>query len=69
MIIYKLNVLQQLKDAGYSSYKLQKEKILADSTLQKLRKGDTSITIANLNTICTLLQCQPGDILEWTPEE
>ena len=69
MIRYKINVLQALRDAGYSSYRLQKEKLLADSTLQKLRSGQTSITVENLNVICGLLGCQPGDILEWIPEE
>ena len=69
MIRYKINVLQALRDAGYSSYRLQKEKLLADSTLQKLRSGQTSITVENLNVICGLLGCQPGDILEWAPEE
>ena len=69
MIRYKINVLQALRDAGYSSYRLQKEKLLADSTLQKLRSGQTSITVENLNVICGLLGCQPGDILEWNAEE
>ncbi|MCI9056277.1 MAG: helix-turn-helix transcriptional regulator [Oscillospiraceae bacterium] len=69
MIHYKIDILQVLKDNGYSSYRLQKEKILATSTLGKLRQGDTSITVGNLNTICTLLRCQPGDLIEWVPEE
>ena len=69
MIHYKIDILQVLKDNGYSSYRLQQEKILATSTLGKLRQGDTSITVGNLNTICTLLRCQPGDLIEWVPEE
>ena len=69
MIIYKIDILQQLKAAGYSSYRLKKERILADSTLQKLRTGDTRIAVENLNTICTLLRCQPGDVLEWVEEK
>ena len=68
MIHYKIDILQVLKDNGYSSYRLQKEKILATSTLGKLRQGDTSITVGNLNTICTLLRCQPEDLIEWVPE-
>ena len=66
---YKIDVLQALRTAGYSSYRLQKEKLLADSTLQKLRSGQTSITVENLNTICELLHCQPGDILQWSPDK
>lgn len=69
MIRYKIDVLQALKDNGYSSYRLQKEKILATSTLTKLRQEDTTITVGNLNTICALLRCQPGDLIEWVPEK
>lgn len=69
MICFKVNVLQQLKAAGYSSYRLQKERLLADSTIQKLRTGQTTITLENLGTICALLQCQPGDLIEWTQDQ
>ncbi len=67
MIKYKVDIGEQLKKAGYSSYRLRKEKLLAESTLQKFRKGNTSITVDNLDTVCGLLECQPGDLLEWVP--
>lgn len=67
MIRYKINILDALKDAGYNTYRLHKEKLLSDGTVQKLRDGNTSLTIENLNTICDLLECQPGDLLEWYP--
>ena len=67
MIKYKVDIGEQLKKAGYSSYRLRKEKLLAESTLQKFRKGNTSITVDNLDTVCGLLDCQPGDLLEWVP--
>ena len=69
MIRYKKDILQALKDAGYNTYRLQKEKLISGSTTQKLRYGDTSLTVENLNVICDLLQCQPGDLLEWYPAE
>lgn len=59
---YKINVLQALKDAGYSTYKLQKENLLSQSTVQKLRDGQP-ISWKNIETICKLLRCQPSDIL------
>ena len=65
MIKYKVDIGEQLKKAGYSSYRLRKEKLLAESTLQKFRKGNTSITVDNLDTVCGLLDCQPGDLLVW----
>lgn len=69
MIRYKKNVLQALKAAGYNTYRLQKEKLIAAGTTQKLRRGDTNLTIENLDTICSLLHCQPGDLLEWYPAD
>ena len=69
MIRYKLDIMQALKNAGYNSYRLQKEKLLSSTTVQKLRHGDTNLTVENLNTICDMLQCQPGDLLEWYPAD
>lgn len=67
MIRYKINILEALKAAGYTTYRLQKEKLLSASTVQKLRNGDTTLTIENLNAICDMLKCQPGELLEWYP--
>ena len=67
-IKYKIDVLAALKAAGYSTYRLRKEKILAERTLQQFRNGDI-VSNENLSRVCELLRCQPGDILEYVPEE
>ncbi len=64
---YRVDVLAALKDAGYSTYKLRKEKLLGESVLQQIR-GGVPVSWANLGRICELLQCQPGDILEYTAD-
>lgn len=69
MLQYKVNVQQQLKEAGYSTYRLRREKLLPESTVQKLRTGNTTITLESLNVVCNILRCQPGDLLEWIAEE
>ena len=56
--------LAKLKEAGYSTYKLRKDKILGEATIQKLRKGEL-VSWENISTICELLDCQPGDIMEY----
>lgn len=66
-ITYRFDVLQALKQAGYNTTRIRKEKLLAESTLQKLRKGEM-VAISNIETICRLLNCQPGDILEYNGE-
>ena len=65
---YKINVIAALKDAGYSTYKLRKEKLLAESTLQKFRNNEM-VSWENISTVCKLLNCQPGDLTEYVPDE
>lgn len=66
-IKYKTNVLELLKSKGYTTYKLRKEKILGESTLQKMRTS-TLLSWAELNTVCSLLNYQPGDLMEYIPD-
>ena len=68
MLQYKMNVLQELKNAGYSTYRIRAEKILSEGTMQRLRTGSTAITVESLGILCNILRCQPGDILEWAAE-
>jgi putative transcriptional regulator len=63
-ITYKVDILERLKSKGYSTYKIRKDKILSESTVQKLRKGE-GVSWENISTICKLLNCQPGDIMEY----
>lgn len=65
-IIYKFDVLQSLKDHGYNTNRLRKEKLLAEGVIQSLRES-RSISFSNLEKLCTLLHCQPGDIIEYVP--
>ena len=69
MLQYKMNVLQELKNAGYSTYRIRAEKILSEGTMQRLRTGSTAITLESLGILCNILRCQPGDILEWAAED
>lgn len=68
MIKYKINIMDSLKSKGYTSYKLRKDKIFGEATMTKFRKKEY-INFENLNILCTLLDCQPGDILEYVPDD
>ena len=67
MIIYKKGILSELKKNGYNTNRIRKEKLMAERQLQYIR--DNNVTISTLNKICQLLNCQPGDILEYIPDE
>ena len=64
---YKINVLQALKDKGYSTYRIKNDKLLSQSTLQKLREGKP-VSWENIETFCRLLEIQPGELLEYNPD-
>ena len=66
-IKYKIDILSCLKEVGYSTYKLRNDKIFGEATIQKFRNGEL-VSWDNIETICKLLSCQPGDIIEYTPE-
>ena len=65
---YKIDVLDALKEKGYSSYTLRKEKLLSESTIQKLREGE-GVAWDNLDTLCRLLDCDISELLEYQREE
>lgn len=66
MIIYR-DVLEKLKEAGYTTYDILKQKYLSQSTLTAIRQN-TPVSTKTIDVICRLLQCQPGDILIYEEE-
>lgn len=66
-IEYKIDVIAKLKEAGFSTYRIRKEKLLGEATLQKIRNGEP-VSWENISTICMLLDCQPGDIMEYVED-
>ena len=64
MLKYKIDILEALKEKGYTSYKIRQDKLIGEAQLTKIRKGELA-SKETLNTICKLLKCQPGDILEY----
>ena len=56
-------------ERGWSIYRLSVESDLPQSTLINMFNRETQPSIATLEAICKALDCQPGDILEFVPEE
>lgn len=67
-IRYKIDILAALKEKGYSSTRIREEKLIGQSYLQQLRHGEL-VSWKALNTICCLLDCQPGDLMEYIAED
>ena len=58
-------VYNALKEKGYNTNRIRTEKLLSQSTLQKFRNQE-GVSWENIETLCRLLECQPGDLLEYT---
>ena len=65
---YKIDVLAALKEAGFNTSTIRKEKIMGEAMLQKIRSGQM-VSWATLETICDLLNCQPGDLIEYIKKD
>lgn len=65
IVFYKL--LNLMEEKGLSTYKIRKEKIISESTLQKIR-SNKSITTDSIASLCQKLNCQPGDLMEYVPD-
>lgn len=63
MIVYK-DVFGKLADAGYNTTRIRKEKVLPESTMSRIRKGE-GIRLESLETICKLTGCKIDELVEF----
>ena len=57
-----------IKERGKNEYYLRKNGV-SSSVLEKLKKGTGGIDARSIEKICKLLNCQPGDIMEYVEDE
>ena len=65
---YKIDVIAALKEAGYNTNRIRKDKIMGEATIQKITENQLA-SWATIDTICTLLNCDVGDIVEHVKED
>lgn len=58
-----------LKKKGITTYRIRKENLISQAALTKMKKGEGHIDTRTLERLCSLLQCQPNDIMEYVEEE
>ncbi len=57
-----------LKEKGITSYKIRKDNIISQAALTKMKNGEGNIDTRTLERLCAVLECQPGDIMEYVEE-
>lgn len=65
---FKKDVIVALKEKGYNTNRIRIEKLFSQSTLQKFRTNQ-GVDWKNIEMLCKLLECQPGDFMIYIPEE
>lgn len=68
MLIYKFDVIEALKEAGYNSTRILKEGVISQGAMQKLRKGEM-VGSKTLDQLCRVLDMQPGNIIKYIEEK
>ena len=68
-VLYKkdFDILERLKEAGYTTYRLRVEHLLSESSIQAIREG-RMVSIDVIGKLCSLLNCQIEDLIEYVPE-
>ena len=61
---YKVDILAALKEKGYNTTRIRRDKIIGEQMLTKIRNGEMCYW-AVMCKLCELLQCQPGDLVEY----
>ena len=65
---YKIDVLSALKEKGYSTYRLRKDKIFGERVIQQLRDREP-VSWEVLGRLCSLLGCDIGEIITNIPKD
>lgn len=67
MIVYK-DIIKKLKEAGYTATRIREEKLISESTMSRIRRGE-SISTNTIDIVCKLTGCKVEDILEYVSDE
>jgi DNA-binding Xre family transcriptional regulator len=68
MLVYKIDVIETLKESGYNTTRILKENILSQSAMQKIRHGEM-VGAKTLDQLCRLLDMQPGNIIKYVEDQ
>lgn len=68
MFKFKTDIIELLKEKGYNTTKIRREKLIGEKTMQDMKAGIVP-GIKTLDTLCRILDVQPGDIIEYAKSE
>ena len=61
-------LIRLLEKREVSTYYLINNGIMGKETLRRIQRNDGHISTQTIEKLCELLDCQPGDIIEYEPK-
>ena len=58
-----------LEEKGINTTKIRRENIIGQGTLYAIKNGTGGLDAKTIAKLCALLDCQPGDIMEYVPDD
>ena len=67
MLVFKIDIMKALKDKGYNTKNIRDNNLIGQKTLYDIKNGIVP-GIKTINTLCMLLDRQPGSIIRYIPD-
>ena len=68
MPIVYTKLFELLKANGYTTYRIRQEKLIGQGTLTAIKNGTGGLDAKTIARLCEVLECQPGDLMEYVKE-
>lgn len=68
MLKFKIDIIDLLKENGYNPARIRREKLIGEKTMQDIKAGIVPGT-KTINTLCRILEMQPGNLLKYVEND
>lgn len=68
MFKFKFDIAEALRNRGITPYTCRTSGLISQSTFTLINKGEVP-ALKSLGILCDIFKCQPGDLIEWIPDE
>lgn len=61
-------LFQLLKEKGWNTTRIRNERLLGQRTLTAIKNGTGGLDHRSIAKLCHILECQPGDLMEYVED-
>ena len=68
MLVYD-KLFRRLEEAGWTAGKVRDSGLIGQATYYGMKNGTKGLEARTIDKLCKVLNCQPGDLMEYIPDE